>query len=114
MRKALSEREGERKRFSAVFSRIGSKPNFHGYAEETILLTNVIDLENDQLVADHVWFSYSKSFQSAELSPGKKIEFEARIKKYVKGYVNTRYKIDHRKQDFKLSHPTKVKTIEMH
>lgn len=113
MRKALSDKEGERRKFSAIFSRFGSKVNYHGYAEETILLTHVVDLENQQVVADHIWFNYTKSFREAALTPGKKVKFEARIKKYVKGYVNTRYKIDQRHKDFKLSHPTKVETIEV-
>lgn len=111
MRRALSTKEGERRKFSAVFCRLGSKTNYHGYAVETVLLTNVIDLENRQLVADHIWLSYSKSFQEAGMVAGKIVEFEARIKQYVKGYVNTRYKIDMRTQDYKLSHPTKVKMI---
>jgi len=112
MRKALSEKEGERRRFSAIFSRLGSKANYHGYAEETILLTHVVDLENQQMVADHIWFSYTKSFREANLTPGQRVRFEARIKQYVKGYVNTGYKIDRRQKDFKLSHPTRVETFE--
>ncbi len=111
MRKALLEKQGERRKFSAVFCRFGSKTNYHGYSAETVLLTNVIDSENGQLVADHLWFNYTKSFQEAGLIAGKLVEFEARIKKYVKGYVNIRYKIDKRTLDYKLSHPSKVKTI---
>lgn len=113
MRKELAKKEGERRKFSAVFSRLGSKANYHGYSEETILLKNVIDLQNDEVVADHIWFSYTKSFQGIGLAEGIKVEFEARIKEYVKGYVNTRYKIDRRKRDYKLSHPTKVKIIQV-
>jgi len=113
MRKALSKKVGERRKFSAVFSRLGSKANYHGYSEETILLKNIVDLENNQLVADHIWFSYTKSFQGVRLAEGIKVEFEARIKQYEKGYVNARYKIDRRTSDYKLSHPTKVKIIQV-
>jgi len=112
MRKELAKKEGERRKFSAVFSRLGSKANYHGYSEETILLKNVVDLQNNQLVADHIWFSYTKSFQGISLAEGIKVEFEARIKEYIKGYVNRRYGIDRRKSDYKLSHPTKVKIIQ--
>lgn len=109
MRKELAKKEGERRRFSAVFSRLGSKTNYHGYSDETVLLKNVIDLENNCVVADHIWFSYTKSFQGVSLTEGASVEFEARIKEYVKGYVNKRYGIDSRVKDYKLSHPTKVK-----
>ena len=59
-------------------------------------------------MTEHVWFSYTKNFQHISLIAGMHIEFEARIKKYVKGYKNSRYKIDQRTEDYKLSHPTKV------
>ena len=113
MRKELAKKEGERRKFSAVFIRLGSKANYHGYSEETILLKNVVDLQNNQVVADHIWFSYTKGFQGIGLIEGIKVEFEARIKEYTKGYVNKRYGIDRRKSDYKLSHPTKVKIIQV-
>ena len=111
MRKKLAEKEGERRKFSAVFSRIGKKTNYNGYSEETILLKNITDVDTHEVVADHVWFSYSKSFQQVPLIEGVNVEFEARVKEYKKGYVNSRYKIDQRTKDFKLSHPTKIKII---
>lgn len=109
MRKELAKKEGERRKFSALFIRLGSKANYHGYSEETILLKQVVDLETNQLVADHVWFRYTKSFQQLPLKEGTKIMFDARVKAYTKGYVNRQYKIDRRTHDFKLSHPTQVK-----
>ena len=111
MRKELAKKEGERKKFSAVFIRFGKKANYHGYAEETILLKNVVALETNEVVADHVWFGYTKGFQQLELSEGTKISFDARVKGYVKGYINTRYNINQRSRDFKLSHPTQIKII---
>jgi hypothetical protein len=111
MRKQLAGDEGERKRYSAVFNRIGKKTNFKGYSEETILLQNIVDLTTGKRVADHLWFSYTKSFQQVDLTEGVTIEFVARVKEYTKGYVNRRYKIDQRKKDFKLSHPTQVKLM---
>jgi hypothetical protein len=108
MRKALAEQEGVRKKFRAIFVRTGKKTNFRGYSEETILLKNIIDVENESTVADHIWFAYSKRFQEVSQTPGACITFEARIKKYNKGYSNARYKIDHRRIDYKLSNPTKI------
>ena len=112
MRKKLSTSEGERRKFIATFSRVGKKRNFKGYAEDTILLTDVKDAELNSVVADHVWFSYSQTFDKAHLREGDEIEFEARVKAYEKGYVNKQLGINQRKEDFKLSNPTKVKVLK--
>jgi hypothetical protein len=109
MRKVLAKEEGSRKKFYATFSRLGKKVNYQGYREDTILLTKIIDAETHQIMADHVWFSYTKGFEKIELTEGVDIEFEARVKAYSKGYVNTRYKINNRSTDFKLSNPTTIK-----
>jgi hypothetical protein len=109
MRKRLAASEGERKQFRATFSRVGKKINYQGYSEETILLNNIIDVETSAIVADHVWFSFTKGFEKIKLEEGSVLEFEARIKEYSKGYVNKRYGINNRKKDYKLSHPTKIK-----
>ena len=113
MRKELAAESGNRKKFSAMFSRIGKKVNFKGYSEETILLKNVIDLETNAVVADHVWFSYTQDFEKASLSLGDRLEFEARVKEYRKGYVNKSYKINNSTTDFKLSNPTKIKRVNI-
>ena len=109
MRKELAAEEGKRKKFKAVFDRVGKKVNYKGYSEETILLKNVVDLESQKVVADHVWFSYTQGFSKASLKPEDVIEFEARVKEYRKGYVNRNYKINNSTTDFKLSNPTKIK-----
>ena len=101
-----------RKKFRAVFIRIGKKTGFKGYSEETILLKNIVDLEADKMVADHLWFNYTKGFEKLSLTEGATLEFEARIKEYRKGYVNARYKINRSTTDYKLSHPTKIKKLE--
>jgi hypothetical protein len=111
MRKDLLQKSGERRRFSGTFSRFGSKINYRGYSEETILLTQIIDLETNQEVADHIWFAYTKGFQSAGLLLGARVAFDARVRKYSKGYVNKRYKINQRSTDYKLSHPTKIERL---
>jgi hypothetical protein len=111
MRKQLASAEGSRKKFAATFSRFGKKTNYHGYADRTILLVNIIDLETNSLVADHVWFNFTKAFEKLTLHPGVRVGFDARVKIYKKGYVNTRHKIDNRSLDFRLSHPTGVTLI---
>ncbi len=112
MRKELAKSNGERKTFTATFSRIGSKKNYKGYSEPTVLLTSIIDLETNKKVSDHIWFSLTKGFEDSGLKEGKEgsiVEFEARVKEYKKGYVNKLYKINEQTVDYKLSHPTKIK-----
>jgi hypothetical protein len=108
MRTLLKDNLGDRKKFRGIFVRLGKKTNYLGYSEETILLKDVLDMETGKQVADHLWFAYTKSFQQLSLLPGVQIEFEARIKKYAKGYRNSQYKIDNRTTDYKLSNPTKI------
>ena len=112
MRKTLAKIIGQRKKFKATFSRLGTKKNYKGYSEPTILLISVIDIETGLKVADHLWFSLTKGFEDAGINArkeGNAVEFEARIKEYKKGYVNARYKINQQKADYKLSHPTRIK-----
>jgi hypothetical protein len=109
MRKRLASVEGLRKTFAGTFSRFGKKTNYHGYADRTILLVNIIDLETNSSVTDHVWFNYTKAFEKITLEPGVRITFDARVKSYKKGYVNPKYKIDNRSVDLRLSHPTRIK-----
>ena len=113
MRKELAAESGNRKKFSAVFSRIGKKVNFKGYSEETILLKSITDIETNKVVADHVWFSYTQGFENASISPGDRLEFEARVKEYRKGYVNRSLKVNNSTTDFKLSNPTKIKRVDV-
>lgn len=111
MRKELAREEGERKKFRATFDRVGKKINYKGYSEDTILLKNIIDVSTNQPVADHLWFNYTKGFEGIELNEGVELEFEARVKEYRKGYLNKSLKINTRKRDYKLSHPTKIKKV---
>ena len=108
MRKRLSEDVGLRKRFSAVVERFGKKINYKGYSEETILLKKITDVESQEVVADHLWFTFSLAFQKAKISEGVLIEFNARVKDYKKGYVNKKIGVNNQKKDFKLSNPSKI------
>lgn len=109
MRARLKKELGNRKKFRGLFVRIGRKTGFNGYSKETILLANIVDPESGALVTDHLWLNFTKSFEDARIKEGMTIEFEARITEYTKGYVNKGYKIDQRKKDYKLSHPTKFR-----
>ncbi len=88
MRKKLVDKVGERKKFTAVFNRLGKKAGYTGYSVETILLTKVRDAETGEVVTDHLWFTFTKGFQLVGLAEGDTLEFEARVKAYSKGYVN--------------------------
>lgn len=111
MRKKLGSDFGVRKKFHAVFRRFGKKVGYSGHSEETILLVHVRDAETGQVLTDHLWFKYTKGFERAGIRPGQKIEFEARIKAYKKGYVNRKYNIDQSRADYRLSHPTKIRMV---
>ncbi len=112
MRKNLEDKVGLRKKFRAIFTRFGKKVNYNGYTDITILLTQLVDMENNALVADHHWFAYTKGFEKAKLNEGDTIEFEARVKVYKKGYVNRKLSINKRQSDYKLSHPTNIIVIK--
>ena len=111
MREGLRPDTGVRKKFRAVFRRFGKRVNYHGYADQTILLEDVRDGVSNLPVTDHVWFAYTKGFEAIGLKTGMIIEFEARVKRYKKGYVNRKINIDHRREDFKLSHPTRITIV---
>lgn len=111
MRKRLANDKDERKKFRALFARFGKKVNYKGYSETTVLLTDITDAETNHIVTEHLWFAYTAGFEKANIREGMRIEFEARIKEYTKGYVNKKYGINNRKKDYKLSHPTKIRII---
>jgi len=111
MRKELATRAGVRKKFRAIFIRIGKKTNFKGYSEDTILLKDVCEADTSNLVTDHLWFSYTQSFEKIVLTEGTVIEFEARVKEYSKGYMNRALGKNKRSTDYKLCHPTKIRKV---
>jgi hypothetical protein len=60
------------------------------------------------VVTDHAWFSYTKGFQACTLTEGTLVEFDARVKKYTKGYVNPRIGVNQKAVDYRLSNPTRI------
>lgn len=109
MRIGLKKEAGNRKKFKGTFVRTGHKTGFKGRSQETILLKDIVDLESGSIITDHLWLNFTKGFETTGAKEGMTLEFEARITEYTKGYVNREYKIDHRKKDYKLSHPIKFK-----
>ncbi|HWK05748.1 MAG TPA: hypothetical protein VNS58_19040 [Puia sp.] len=111
MRSALKKIEEQRESFTGVFSKYGLKTNYRGPSTDTVLLTQIRD-PNGAFICDHLWFNLTKGFENlGTLTPGDRIRFSARVKKYTKGYVNRRAGIDQSEFDYKLSHPTKIEKI---
>ena len=114
MRKVLKEINGTRIKFKGIFERYGTKTNFKGYPEKTILLKDIND--GMRMVTDHLWFSMTKGFQAlGELKEGDAIYFHARVKEYHKGYAGYKEEVqwEHPIQlDYKLSHPTKIRRYD--
>ena len=113
IRKRLKAQEGQRKTFTARFTRFGKKVNYKGYSEMTVLLTDITDTETQERVADHLWFSYTQGFEKAGIKEGDTVTFDARVKEYTKGYVNKELKINRKKTDYKLSNPTRIKVVKI-
>ena len=111
MREGLKRINGIRTKFIGVFERYGTKTNFKGYPEKTILLKNI--KQGSKIVTEHIWFSMTKEFEAlGELKQGEIVEFCARVKEYYKGYAGYKEEVQWEKpieQDYKLSHPTKIR-----
>ena len=92
----------KRYRFGATVVKCGIKNNcFKGYPERTMLLGNVVDLDMDEIVTDHIWIVVGKTLCELDLKAGDKIEFNARVGRYRKGYYKDKY-------DYKLNRMTKI------
>jgi len=108
LRTELKKLDEQRELFTGVFKKYGLKSGYKGPSTETILLTAIRD-GNGNLISDHLWFNMTKGFeQLGSLKEGDIVRFEARVKRYRKGYINRQAGIDQSKFDYKLSHPTKI------
>ncbi len=108
MRQELKKKDEQREAFTGIFSKYGTKSNFRGPSTETLLLADIRD-DKGTFICDHLWFNLTKGFEKlGTLNNGDRIGFEARVKKYKKGYVNRRIGVDQETVDYKLSHPTKM------
>ncbi|MHA1947271.1 MAG: hypothetical protein ACXAC6_17400 [Candidatus Hodarchaeales archaeon] len=112
-REKLKKLKGERRTFQGIFVRYGIKHNWHGFPVKTLLFK---DISNGTgiILTDHIWFNMTKGFEKlGELNEGDLVQFDARIREYVKGYVNYRKMIDERSIDYRLSHPTKIMLVNV-
>jgi hypothetical protein len=113
MRKELEKIDGVRTRFTGIVAQFGKKENYRGRPSPTVMLKSVRK-GSGQFVTDHLWFVIGKRFEAIQLEIGDKIQFDARVKEYTKGYKGYR-DIDDEKPietDYKLSHPTNIIKIE--
>lgn len=111
MRRALKQLNGERRRFTGTFVRLGKKNGWKGITLTTLPLKDIKDAFG-KIVCDHIWFNMTKEFGNLVLKEGTVIGFDARVKEYYKGYRGYREDIDKPvERDFRLANPTKVQVI---
>ena len=111
MRKELKKQLGQRGCYSAVVSKFGSKKNWHGFPEPTVMLANVRDADG-KIVCDHLWLKVGKRIESLSLNIGDVVTFEARVTEYEKGYKGYREDVYAPiETDYRLSNPTKLKVV---
>jgi hypothetical protein len=108
-RKQLKTINQQRMRFRASFERYGEKPAYRGFPIPTLLLKDVCRIDTGEQVTDHLWFTVG-AWTPPNLIQGERIEFDARVKIYEKGYQGRL--AEERGEawyslDYKLSHPTK-------
>ena len=104
--------EDIRATYSGTFKRFGSKNGYKGLIE-TVLLLDIKNSTGD-IIADHLWFNKTKGFSSLNLQEGDVVQFDARVKEYIKGYFGYDFIMQLENpplKDYKLSHPTKLKII---
>lgn len=87
-RRELALREGERLRFRARLVRFGMKASYRGPDIKTALLADVIFVDTGERAAEHIWIAAGK--WAHEAREGDALEFDARVKRYSKGYMGRR------------------------
>jgi len=108
MREELKKINEVRSTFTATFERTGTKSSF-GHPKPTLLFKDVRD-HTGKIVAEHLWFNYTKGFMELGLEAGDVVQFDARVKAYEKGYKGWRDDVwdSPIETDYKLSHPTRL------
>mgnify|MGYP001435658383 CR=1 FL=1 len=107
-RKALRDKNESRLSFTATFSRFGTKTGWRR-PEKTLLLQNVRFADGGGLACDHIWFTCGKTWEMLNLEEGDHVRFDARVKRYEKGYFGSRTDVyKPATTDYKLSHPTRI------
>lgn len=100
---------GRRISVVAEVGNFGNKKNWHGYYEQTVCFINLEDKVGNKL-CEHLWFTIRKRIAALNLEVGDKVEFEATVKSYLKGYKGRRDDVHDKplQRDYKLSNPTKM------
>jgi len=110
VRNKLKTSEFERFRLRTTVTRKGSKRGWNGETVETILFGPIVRTNTGEILTDHLWFTVGDWCRG--LHPGDVVEFDARVKKYRKGYVNHRRGIDEEVVDYRLSNPTNLELLQ--
>jgi hypothetical protein len=117
-RKVLKKIGGEQRHtFLGTIERFGTKKNYFGYPEQTILIKNIF--HDTKLVSDHIWTTLSKTIKKSlndlDSCVGKSISFDGRIRSYEKGYKGYDLVLSYEKpivKDYRISHITNVKLLD--
>lgn len=109
MRSKLKDIDGLSMRFRAKVKKYGTRVNYNGYPERTILCTDVSYADTNEIVTDHVWLTCEKKIYSLKLKEGDRIEFDARVGEYEKlNKALIDYGIREFVRDYNLENPSKI------
>jgi hypothetical protein len=114
MRNQLKKINGVRSTFTGTFERYGFKNGYRGKQLTTILLKDIKD-KYGKLRSDHLWFNLTKEFDVLPIEEGDRLQFDARVSEYTKGYNGYKWEVAIEKpleQDYRLSRPTNIRKIE--
>lgn len=93
--------------FRGTFERYGLKKG----NKVTVLLKNIVFMDTQELVTDHIWMNDTLGMQNLtlqKLEKGQIVEFDARVQKYRKGSIARNIPVSY---DFKLTRPTQWKLV---
>ena len=111
-RKTLKQLGSEdRFTFCATYAGVGIKRTTRGKLNTRFMPTILFEhvMVADEEVTDHLWLNYTKQFASlGMLKQGERLQFNARVHRYKKGYGSAAAKI----VDYGLQRPTKISIIE--
>jgi len=115
MRKPLQSLNGQRLTIHATISRFGTKPGWHGATLSTVLLLDVRRSTDNTPLTDHLWFTCGKQFAALHLQPGDRIQLDARVTPYEKGYHGRRAEATGEAWsalDYRLERPTRIHKLQ--
>ena len=99
--------------YIATFSHTSTRRDDMYCLQDTILLTDVYKADTMEFMTDHLWFDFTIGLRDAKLQKGDRIQFEAKVETYergYKGYYDGTYPPI--TIDFKLSRPTNIVKLD--